>query len=616
MTQPPPLERPRKPEPPLPSRGFLGPQTTEPDAKKRRIRWPKEAPTIKEEKAREIAKWQVIVNMVGEEHSGLVKQMTAASSDETKRLTVDRTFHNSSPSTLSRHAGAVFLYIRWCHGTRTPPFPLQEEVLFEYVCFLEAAKSPPTRADTFIKAAKFATDLLGLFSGYELFESRRLVGAVDVNLDRKAWTVQAPPLTVADVKALEGIVMDENVSSSARIVAGFALFTTGCRARLGDAVRVVVEPVIEPAAVFEAGQGHGFIEAEGTVTKTNQTRERKKWKVPLVCHSWGLTMLKWGPMWLKLRQTKGYNAAADGTLMLGCGPDWTLVQGTRMTSDTMTLLLRELLAPRRPDAQIAKITSHSMKTTYLSWACKIGIDDEIRRALGGHKKPGDDMVRLYGRDFLAEPLRQLAHVLLYVADGDFDPDQTRSGRWLREPTTKVVTDQVAHSARLEAGLARRDLPVADAVVDPRSSPELAEGGPPARTEEPASEDEFPDSDTSDDEPVPPAIRARTEDVQEAGAVVAVTHQQAEDKTTRGKLFAPEGLKVIRHFRGLRHWSKDGKILLCPSASNYPHRPENYSRAITHTDRLCGKCKAAARAELPVVDVDAYDQGKFKSQKKH
>ncbi len=124
MTQPPPPERPRKPEPPLPSRGFLGPQTTEPDAKKRRIRWPKGAPTIKEEKAREIAKWQVIVNMVGEERSGLVKQLTAATSDETKRLTVDRTFHNSSPNTLPRHAGAVFLYIRWCHGTRPPPLSL------------------------------------------------------------------------------------------------------------------------------------------------------------------------------------------------------------------------------------------------------------------------------------------------------------------------------------------------------------------------------------------------------------------------------------------------------------------------------------------------------------
>ena len=388
MEHPPPLERPPKPETPLPSSGFLGPTVGEPTAKKRRIRWPKESPKAKEEKAREVAKWQVIIDMAGEEHSGLAKQMVVARTDEVKRMTIDKTFHNSSPGTLSRHAGAVFLYVRWCTSTRTKPFPLREEVLFEYVCFLEEAKAPPTRADTFIKAARFATEVLALFSGYELFHSRRIIGAVDENLDRKRDTVQAPPLPVEAVKALEEVVMDTKVNSSARIVAGFALFVMGCRARHGDAVRIIAEPAIEPEAVYEAGQGHGFIEANGTVTKTNQTRERKKWKVPMVCHSWGISTLKWGPTWLKLRQAKGYQAAADGTLMLGCGPDWSLVRGTRMTSDTMTLLLRELIGLKRPHVDVSKITSHSLKTTYLSWTCKIGLYDDIRRALGGHKKPG------------------------------------------------------------------------------------------------------------------------------------------------------------------------------------------------------------------------------------
>ena len=163
-----------------------------------------------------------------------------------------------------------------------------------------------------------------------------------------------------------------------------------------------------------------------------------------------------------------------------------------------------------------------MKATFLSWACKIGLGDDIRRALGGHKKPGDDMVRLYGRDFLAEPLRQLAHVLLYVADGDFDPDSTRSGRWIREPTAKVVSRAAAHSARIEAGLPRRDLPVSDRAVDPRESAELAEGGAPMCSPDASSDMDDTGSDTSDDEPAPPAIRARTEDIQDAGAVVAVT----------------------------------------------------------------------------------------------
>ena len=44
------------------------------------------------------------------------------------------------------------------------------------------------------------------------------------------------------------------------------------------------------------------------------------------------------------------------------------------------------------------------------------------------------MVLLYSRDELAEPLRQLAHVMLWVANRDFLPDADRSGWWVNHPT--------------------------------------------------------------------------------------------------------------------------------------------------------------------------------------
>ncbi len=96
-----------------------------------------------------------------------------------------------------------------------------------------------------------------------------------------------------------------------------------------------------------------------------------------------------------------------------------------MTSDTMTIIIREILVeegiPREEDQ---KYTTHSMKTTFLSWACKCGIKKSSRRILGGHSKPGDRMPDLYGRDAHAEPLRQLGHVMLWVASRAFLPDAT------------------------------------------------------------------------------------------------------------------------------------------------------------------------------------------------
>ena len=74
-------------------------------------------------------------------------------------------------------------------------------------------------------------------------------------------------------------------------------------------------------------------------------------------------------------------------------------------------------------------STHSMKATLLSWVGKQGFPRDIRRMLGGHKKPGDRMPDLYCRQAMAEPLRQLGHGMLWVTSGGFDPDATKSGRW-------------------------------------------------------------------------------------------------------------------------------------------------------------------------------------------
>ena len=98
--------------------------------------------------------------------------------------------------------------------------------------------------------------------------------------------------------------------------------------------------------------------------------------------------------------------------------------------DSITILIREILIESGyPPEEAAKYTSHSMKTTFLSWCAKAGLAKGIRRILGGHSKPKENVVMLYSRDELTEPLRQLGHVLLWVKVGDLLPGEGRAGRW-------------------------------------------------------------------------------------------------------------------------------------------------------------------------------------------
>jgi len=81
----------------------------------------------------------------------------------------------------------------------------------------------------------------------------------------------------------------------------------------------------------------------------------------------------------------------------------------------------------------ANFGSHSLKATLLSWAAKFGLPLAVRRKLGGHSKARESSVLAYSRDELAEPLRLLRDMLHRIHGGEFDPDATRSGRWISAP---------------------------------------------------------------------------------------------------------------------------------------------------------------------------------------
>jgi hypothetical protein len=83
-----------------------------------------------------------------------------------------------------------------------------------------------------------------------------------------------------------------------------------------------------------------------------------------------------------------------------------------------------------PILQDQRFGTHSCKSTLLSWLAKAGSDLAHRTQVGYHSSEAAETALLYSRDALASHLRTLHEVLLHVRAGRFNPDVTRSGRWM------------------------------------------------------------------------------------------------------------------------------------------------------------------------------------------
>eukprot|EP00972_Heterocapsa_arctica_P042129 6210875-Heterocapsa_arctica.AAC.1 len=103
-------------------------------------------------------------------------------------------------------------------------------------------------------------------------------------------------------------------------------------------------------------------------------------------------------------------------------------------TDEAVIWLKKILNDYDIDiGDMAGVGTHSFKATLLSWCGKAGLPSNARRVLGYHALPKDRSVQEYSRDEIAEPLRLLENLMVKIRNGEFDPDATRSGRWLLTP---------------------------------------------------------------------------------------------------------------------------------------------------------------------------------------
>ena len=355
-------------------------------------------------------------------------------------------------STLQDRADFILHYLKWSNskdGYCTIPFV--EAEVYEYIDVVLKGKAPTT-ADRFLQALRFAGGVFEIEGGIECANSRRVKGSALSCLLKKRPKQQADELTEMMVSGLEFYLRDGERDQYLRLLAGLCLLGLSIRGRSSDLRRLHCLQL----DLFEDPHGveTGYIEVLANRVKNAHTPEMKTSFLPMAGPASGLLSSfyqePWVKYWLELREAAGLNPlpvirdVADGrslepvVVLPRRDAAGYFVSNCPVTSDDVSRGLRQILAELQFDVDcISKISSHSLKATFLAWCAKFGIHKDHRRLLGYHADSNDKSVLTYSRDALAHPLRELDRVLAGVVDGSFVPSATRSGRFFDEPTALV-----------------------------------------------------------------------------------------------------------------------------------------------------------------------------------
>lgn len=369
-----------------------------------------------------------------------------------------------STQTLHLRAGSWLLYMKWAKDRSCDPYPIDSGTVEEYL--RHAAGVAATRGSRFLEAVAFAQYTFGVDA--EAAFTTRARGIAATGLKKKRELRQSAPLTKDLIVKWEALVVEAaadpgRIDIVREICRGHFLWLVHTRSRFGDSARVKIEPWLDLC------EGQGYIEtyAKAGEYKTGHSLKKVGRRFPMVGWATGVSGVTWASAWLKLRSTAGCDAAEDKTLMQEVLASGEFGEG-RMTTQDGTLILRALLtASGIGDPE--SYGTHSAKATLLSWAAKAGLSKTDRKLLGGHTDSKDKSMEEYSRDVLAKPLNALGHLLELIRNGEFSPDATRSGRWLRPQVESEEVDEVGEqessdttekeesAEEVEAEIAARDV---------------------------------------------------------------------------------------------------------------------------------------------------------------
>ena len=394
---------------------------------------------------RALEKWLVVVtecprtSLIGDRVSGMAATEATA--------TLRELFGRKSAATVLKRGSALVAFIAWCRKTfrEEEPVPFRTLHLEGYLRHLKAIKRPASAFTGFQEAVNFAIHVVGFSAALNArgqppgggVWSPWCSGVIGQALQGKAERKQATVLTVHQVAALEHMLQDDSLSAFDRYACGALLFGIFSRSRVSD-LRKTFGWILDFDQLGDGGDG--FIECRTRDHKTANLVLQSGVSMPLVAPAMGVTSSSWAIRWARVAEEVGLRFTEDRRGPVLPAPDqrggWT---NRSVDAGEVTKWLHALLSRSGNDAS-SGTTSHTVKSTVLSWCAKYGMGRHPRLQLGHHTS-GDGSLDTYGRDTLAPALLQLTSMLESIRRGVFLPDLTRSGRFRKRTSIKVESSE-------------------------------------------------------------------------------------------------------------------------------------------------------------------------------
>ena len=328
--------------------------------------------------------------------------------------------HNKAPNTLLKRCNSLSKLVNDMNSNGLQ-FPCDEEYLYTYLKVQQSLGAPASRLKSLLEALSFCRHIFGMEELSECVKSRRCMGAAS---NQPGHVVkQAAPIKVEHLICLHR-VLNEDYDNWDRLFSGMCLFVLYSRARWSDAQQC-------EKLEFESAFNGSVMYVEGSVAihKTCQAVGLKHSFLPLTAPGHGVDFTNWAELWRTVRDSMDVCDLSKFPVMPA--PDREGVATVRPLNTSEASKWLNMILERFGHIDCT-YTSHSLKATCLSFAAKMGCNFEDRLALGYHTNPLRIALR-YSRDASARPLRVLESCLAKIRNGEFRPDETRSGRFVEVP---------------------------------------------------------------------------------------------------------------------------------------------------------------------------------------
>ena len=340
--------------------------------------------------------------------------------DEYAMEILEATFAVKSPGTLRRRLYAVQAFSDFCEENFGAAWlPVEEVLAWKYVKTLQSENAAATRAASFMESLRFCWYLLGGDGADVVESSLRIKGvAIQMKALKRPWK-PADVLTLDEVKRLHAVLNDTSMSRGDRLFTGHMLHMLYSRSRWSD--------LLEVGNLFTDSCGM-YLELETRSHKGAKTAELKSKLLPIVAPTHGVVDGNWVTTYMQLRAEANLDSRErDFGPMLPVPADTNASSWMQraVSSEEGAEFLRQILD--QPKSEHRRISSHSLKSTTLSWCCKFGISEPTRAVLARHMSTVANATAVYSRDLLSPVLREYDHMLAAIRSGAFSPDSSRSG---------------------------------------------------------------------------------------------------------------------------------------------------------------------------------------------